>query len=535
MNAREERRAAFNEQMNEWVSRQGLWFQLRHAADGQTIMARMARVALRLALLVVFAALIFWIYLVKRVESDGFRERIQTSIEQSLKGADCELGVIRKERDVASISSIEMKGTARSFFHSLKIRQARLNMELTDGLFGQWNGGGISVDVLDMFVKAGASDNAGAAASYSSLFDDHGSFSYEWIEADKANIRWGYSENNRGSIKGSHMSAAREGTGWRMEFKGGTFSQNWINDLQIVKMVVICDKAGVHFKEAELHSGGGTLSFKLNMGSGGQPQASGIVTLKSMPVKTLLPTRYHDLVEGVISGKGTVSGSTNSQEGIVMDIDLSLDDGDVMVLRDNLPLLSALSVVDLYNSYRKVSFTEGGCHIRTGGNVLTVTGMNLQASDLLYLGGDLTVRPPSYKEIAEALHIKDVQSVKDVIEENWKMDDELLESSESNTSVADAAKGVGEVVEGNANAKPGSAEEVKKTSILAEQRVRRFGGVVKVGLKPDAFDKAPRLKEAYPMDASTGRIWVDVPLQGRLQTLTLELAERLYVLGRNRR
>ncbi len=85
MNAREEKRARFNELMNEWVSRQGLWFQLRHAADGQTFMARMARLGLRLVLLLVVVAVAFWIYLVKRVESAGFRESLQASVESTLR------------------------------------------------------------------------------------------------------------------------------------------------------------------------------------------------------------------------------------------------------------------------------------------------------------------------------------------------------------------------------------------------------------------------------------------------------------------
>lgn len=535
MNAREEKRAAFNEQMNEWVSRQGLWFQLRHAADGQTIMARMARVGLRLFIFLVILALIFWFYLVKRVESEGFREGIQASVEKSFHGLDCEVGGIRKERDVISIAALSVKGGEKSFFHSMKARQLRLNMKLTDGIWGQWNGGGININQLDVFVKAGASDDEQAATSYKSLFDKHGDFTYEWIKSDSTNFRWGYSDNNRGSITDSHMSAAREGEAWRMEFTGGTFSQNWLKDLEIIKLIIVCDDKGVHFEEAELSSAGGVISFKLNMGAGGQPQAAGIVTLKSMPVQSLLPTRYHDLLEGVISGKGTISGSTNSQEGIVMDIDLSLDDGDVMIMRGSLPLVSALSVVDLYNSYRKISFTEGGCHIRTGGDLLQINKINLKAGDLLHLQGNVNVRPPSYAEIASGLNIKDVKIVQDVIEENWKLDDELLEGGDSKTTLADAAKGTGDVVSGSMEPKKESAEDVRKTSILAEQGVRRFGGVVRVGLKRDAFDKAPRLKEAYPMDEETGRIWIDAPMAGRFQTLTLELGKRLYELGRNRR
>lgn len=535
MTPKEEKRAAFNEQMNEWVSRQGLWFQLRHAADGQTILARVARLGLRVLILIVILALVFWFYLAKRVSSEGFHDAVQASIEQSLRGKDGKIGVIRKERDVATISSVSMKGSENAFFHTLAARQVRMNMELTDGLFGQWDAGGINIAQLDVYVKAGGRDDQSAAASYEALFDEFPNFNFEWIESDKVDIRWGYSANNRGSIKGSHLSAARDGDSWKLEFTGGQFSQNWLRGLDIEKMTVVCDRSGVHITEANLIGDGGSLSFKLNMGSGGQPQAAGIVTIKSMPLKVLLPAQFHDLLGGVISGKGTVSGSTNSQEGIVMDMDLFLGDGDVMVLRDNLPLLSALSVVDLYNSYRKISFTEGGCHIRTGGNLLEVSKIDLKAGDLIHLGGEINIRPPSFAEIAQALDIKDVKVVKDVIEENWKLDDEILENSNEKISLAEAAQGTGSVREHVSQSKDDSIKGVRKTSIIAEQRVRRFGGLVKVGLKHDAFDKAPRLKEAYPLDDKAGRIWIDAPLEGRLQTLTLKLAEQLYVLGRNRR
>ncbi len=409
-------------------------------------------------------------------------------------------------------------------------------MGLTDGFIGKWNAGGVSIGYLDIFVKAGDSDDAAAAKAFGSLFVEHPGFSYEWIESGSTDIRWGYSGNNRGSINGSQMSASRADDGWRIVFKGGTFSQNWLRDLEIKEMVVLCDKNGVRVKKAELLSGGGSLSFQAGMGSGGQPQVTGTVVLDSMPVKALVPARFHDWIGGAVSGKGEISGSTNSQEGIVMDVDLSLADGDTLVLRDSVPLLSALSVVDLYNSYRKVSFTEGGCHIRTGNGRLQVSAMDLRADDLLYLAGDITVRPPTNEEIAEALHIKDVKIVRDVIEKNWKMDDELLELSDVEMSLADLARKSEDDAGGDTRSgQVQSAEDIRNASIMAEQRGRRFDGAVRVGLKHDAFDKAPRLMEAYPVDKDTGRIWLEAPLKGRIQTLTLDLAERLYVLSRNRR
>lgn len=529
----DDKRAAFNEQMNEWVSRQGLWFQLKHAADGQSIVSRLARIGLRLGIALLVISVVFWIYLVKRVEKPAFREGVRESVELALKGQECKVGSIRKNRDTATMSYLDIKGTEDSFYHSLKARLIRLNMKLTDGLFGVWHGGGVSMDRLDVDLKAGASDDALAANIYNSLFVEHGKFDFEWLDVQKASVSWGYSSKNRGAIRDSHMTATYDKNRWRMEFKGGTFSQNWLKDLELERMVVICDEHGVQIKEASLRSGAGKLTFKLALGEGGQPAVSGTVVVDSMPMRALLPYRYSEWIQGEISGEGFVSGSTNSQEGIVLDLNMSLDDGDVLVLRDSLPLLSALSVVDVYNSYRKISFTEGGFNIRTGDGKLHLDKVALKAGDLLHLAGNVEVRSPSYEEIAKALQVEDVLVVKDIIEKNWRSEDEVLDSGDTSTSLLEAAQGVGEVVIGSGD-EDDVGEDVFIESVLAEKNVRRFGGVVRVGLNGDAFDRSPDLKVEYPFDDATGRIWLDVPLSGRIQTLTLDVAKKLYVLGRNR-
>lgn len=531
----DDKRAVFNEQMNEWVSRQGLWFQLRHAADGQSLASKLARVGLRLIILLVIVALLFWVYLVRRVGKPEFRAGIRASIEETLHGRECVVGSIRKERDITTISNIQMEGTDESFFHHLDIGRLRLNMKLTDGLFGMWNGGGILIDRLDLDLKGGARSDSAASEAYQSLFTEHRSFEFEWVEAQKTNLSWGYSSNNRGAIRDSHMTAARDGDTWKLEFKGGTFSQNWIRHFEIAKMTVVCDDLGVHIKEAELLADGGSLTFQVNIGEGGQPEALGSVVISSMPMSALLPYRFSEWVEGRISGEGTISGSTNSQEGISLDLDLSLKDGDELVLRDSLPLLSALSVVDVYNSYRKIEFTEGSCHIVTGGDLLRVDSIDFKAGDLFSLKGNVDVKPPTHAEIARALDMEDARIVTDIIEKNWKIEDEILDAADSKSSLSDAAKGVGEVIVAATGEKVFSELAVLTTAVLTEKNVRRFGGAVKVGLKGDAFDKAPGLKRVYPEDTETGRISIDVPLSGRLQTLTLEQAEMLYVLGRNRR
>lgn len=535
MSAKEEKREAFNEQMNAWVSRQGLWFQLRHAADGQTILARVMRLVARLALILVVLGICFWIYLVKRVEGDGFKEDLRASIETTLRGADCEIGSFSKKRETASLSYAKMNGTEESFFHSLDVRGIRTQMNLTDGLFHAWEGEILTIDQLDAEVKAGGSDDTGAAKAFQALFVEHKGFAFDRIECKSTNIKWGYSGANKGYIRGSHLTAGRENGGWKLEFRGGTFGQNWLKHLVIKKMVVLCYPQGVSIQQAELTAadGEGEIKFRVTLGGGSQPSVAGTVQFDSVPLKAMLPLDYTEWIAGTISGKGIVSGSTNSQDGVVLDLDLNLGDGDVVAVRDSIPLLSALSVVDLYNSYRKVSFDSGSFHLKTQGRTLSMSQFNLNAGDLLYLRGGVDVRPPTQKEIAKALEIEDVNVVRDILGNIWKHQNDELTDTRTGSSLSEHGKKIESKDSGVKSGKE-AAEEVLRAAVMAELEVKRFTGNIKLGLKPDAFDKAPGVKEVYPVDAATNRIWMEVPLRGRLQTLTLTQAEQLYVLGRNR-
>jgi len=536
MSAREEKRSAFNEQMNAWVSRQGLWFQLRHAADGQSLIARMARLCVRLLLLLLVVAFVFWIYLLKRVEGEDFREDVRSAIEKKLKADKCEIGSIRKERELATLSFIKLEGGEESFYEHLDARGIRTSIELTDGLIGAWDGQSLVINRLDIDLKAGGSDDASAANAFQALFVEQGGFKFERFESNVTNLKWGYSAGNQGFIANSHLTATREGDGWRLDFKGGSFGQNWLSHLNIKKMVVICSPQGVTIQEALLTAsdGSGLISFDVGVGSGSQPSLNGKLKIESMPLNALLSPSFSEWISGTISGTGTISGSTNSQEGVVFDIDFKLEDGDQMVVRDTIPILSALSVVDLYNSYRKVPFSKGGFHLRTGKDLVSIDQLDLKSGELLHLAGNVEVRPPVIEEIAKALHIEDVEKVRNILEKNWKYQDDELVDTKTGSELSGRSKEIKDDKSDSVTQPADTVEAVLRAAIVNERRIKRYSGAIKLGLRSDAFDKAPKLKAAYPADTGTGRIWIEAPLKGRLQTLTLSQAERLYLLGRAR-
>ena len=59
----------------------------------------------------------------------------------------------------------------------------------------------------------------------------------------------------------------------------------------------------------------------------------------------------------------------------------------------------------------------------------------------------------------------------------------------------------------------------------------RYEGKFRISIPGDAFDGAAELVRLHPRDPATGRILLDVPIEGFLYELTLKQAEDLYQQG----
>lgn len=523
MNNGNERRDAFNEQMNEWVARQGLWFQLKHAADGQSLTSRFIGLSLRGSVLLIIIALGGLVYLSKRVGSDSFREDVRLSIELTLKAEECEIGAFRKENKTVKLGYLKIKGGDKSFYHNLDAQGIRMGMGLTDSYKAIWDAKSLVIDKLEAQVKAGDSDDQSAAEAFGSLFVAHEGFKFDRIEIKDTTIGWGYSERNQGAISGSLLTGSRVNGGWRLELVGGTFDQSFLKNLVINKMVILCDPSGVSIEEADLSTsdGGGSFSYQVKVGSGAQPSVEGTIEMKNIAIDSLLSEKFAPWVQGNISAKGVISGSTNSQEGIELNLGVEFQDGNIITLRDNIPLLSTLTVVDPYNNYRKVSFTKGSFRIQTGGDVIIISELNLIAEDLVHLKGSLSVRPPTHQEIAEALDISSVNKVNEILTSNWLINSNEVKKTEATKSSSGYLSSSSEDL----------VNSVLRSSIFSELAVKRYDGNLIFGLKPEAFNKSEKLKIAHPVDTDTNKIWLEVPLNSRLQKLTSEQAARIYALG----
>jgi hypothetical protein len=334
------------------------------------------------------------------------------------------------------------------------------------------------------------------------------------------------------------MKAIRLANGWRLVFRSGKFSQNWIKGLDIEEVVVVCRPDGVTVEKALFHKNGGTVDMSgLRITGAEKPLVTGMAKFRNMPIEGILPPLAETMVEGRISGDFRVSGSTNSVEGIAFDGKVDLREGDVVSLRDRIHLLKALKGVDVFNNYRRVEFRTGSFILRTSKGSLSLEDVNLRADETMTLTGNVKARPPTEEETKILLPmLSEEKSLVSEDEKDAKRKSGMTAMDFSLKQAEEAARDA----KGNPNKQQDRYDERLKQRKAAEGKadqladIMKYEGELQLSLRPEVFEKSTKLIAEYPVDAKSGRIHVKVPVNGQLGILTLKLAEDIYQKGRER-
>ena len=538
--------SSFDERLSHWIASQGFWFQLRHgsgrSAGVSGMFSRLLHMAVRTGVLVLLALGVLVVYLFKRTDTQAFRDALPDSAAAALFAKSAETKGFQREGARVYIHRLSAEGGKSSFFYNLEGHGIRYDMDLLDGLVGVWDAGTITVRMARIDLKAGAEDDEEAAAISEGLFGKHDWFGFSSIDVRDATVSWGYSARTRGMIEGSHLLVQRVEDGWKLRFEGGEFSQNWLKRLEIDEMIVRIDPDGMRIEKADFRRGDGRVELKGVVKAGRIPEIDAELKFDGLSVSSILPREARAFAEGSISGTGKIAGSTNSQKGVGVDCLVVLGADDRLILRDRVPLLQALSVVDIYNNYRRVEFLKGGFHLVTGGGRMTLENVDLDAAELMHLTGRMVARPPTDEEVVAAL-----------AEEPTKRDAALINSLaggndadndgevvKKDITLRKAAKAAREDEENGMTVAPtiGMMNRGMMPQNLEQQarnryaRLLRFEGGFEIEIPGDAFERAKALREEHPADPTTGRIRLEVPIGGNLFDLTYKQALELYSKGR---
>jgi len=531
---------SFNQKLSQWIASQGFWFQLRHSMSGGGGWAMTFNHLLRLAFKLFVALLIaaggFGLYLVKRVSSPAFIESLNVGLAEGLGGTEAKVLDFMRAQGEVQVRRVGVEGGEKSFFRSLDAGNLRFKMGLTDGLAGNWDAGTLIAKWMEVDLKAGANSPEEAKALGEALFRQWSGFRFSSLEVDEATFRWGFSQRTQGRIDQSHMVATRSIDGWRLVFKGGTFSQNWMKELAIVEMVVEIDPSGLKVTKGEFKRSGGDVIFREVAVAGGEkPVVGGVVEVSKVDLSAFVPAAVAPLVEGVVSGNFTLSGSTNSVDGVRFEGDVTLGGGNQISLREKLELLNALSVVDVYNSYHKVSFDRGSFHLKSGGGAVELSRVDLRAGELMTIQGRLQIRFPRDEEMLGPDGAPLASQFAPVFDQPASPNVAAKGKDITLEKAAKAAAGEsGDMAIFERRAQERIDEQLLKEEMERRSRSLRCEGGVRITIPGDAFDRAAVLRETFPVDPSNGRIAIDVPLQGTLFEVTRRQADELRELGTRR-
>ncbi|MBK1825976.1 hypothetical protein [Haloferula rosea] len=528
----------FNQRLSQWIASQGFWFQLRHSLSSgggwSGALFHLLRMGFKVLLLMVVIGLGFGYYLVKRVDSQAFRDGIVEGLGETIGAEKTEVSGFKRIQGKAMIRRVGAEGGEQSFFESLEARYLTFDMGMLDGVLKEWDAGVIECNQLDVELKAGASSAEAANWAAESFFARDPNFLLRGIESTTTRISWGYFERAYGGIRGSKMTANRVGDGWRFGFKGGTFSQNWMRDFKIEDLVVYCSPdGGMVVEKGEFAAGDGKVEFRNVKAVGGErPVLSGSILFSRVPLREILPGHLETVVSGTVSGEFEIGGSTNSAEGVTFAGRVELDGRDTISVRRGFRLFEALDVVDVFNTYRRVDFDEGGFDLKTGRGVLELSGLDLTASGLMSMQGRMTIRRPEGDEIERLVGGADAV---DGAMSGLGVDKESeLTMTLKKAAEAEKKAETGENVDEENEkffSEMGEARRLRREQMERTRRAFLFEGGVRIMIPGDAFERSRVLRERFPVDQATGQIGIDVPLEGTLNELTTQLAEEILRLG----
>lgn len=545
---------AFNSRLSQWISSQGFWFQLRYALFGRgsfaTVSYHLMQLVFRSAVFAVIVACVIGYFVYKRVEKKAFVDEMTAAACRALGAKEAQIDGFRRIQGEMKINRFGAAGSPDSFFETLDVGTIHCRMGMFDGVIGQWHAGPVNARTCTVEVKAGAEDPTSAKRAADALFRSYPKFSFPSLEVLEATVNWGYSDHTRGSIEKSHLLAQRSDTGWKLQFRGGYFTQNWLRRLQIEELLINVEPDKLTVEKGEFRGvsdaglASGLVSLRNVTISGGErPQIHGNAKIKNIPLETILPPISNGFVEGTISADLVLSGSTYSTEGIGFEGQVFLDGTDVLTLRERIHLLRALSVVDVFNSYRKIDFREGSFSLKTSNGVMDIADVNLKAKDLFTMQGRLQARRMTPEEITAEIQRAGSTVGSPIFERPEGDPGKSVASADEQITLKKAAKEQQKEHASNdtATATPSLFDRMAQSNlyhVMAQQEYNRlsrqlkFDGGFRITIPADSFERAQQLREDNPVDPATGRIPISVPIQGTLYDITLKQAEEIYQKGR---
>lgn len=513
----------YQKRVADWIAKQGIFFQLRHAGTmgGGSVIKQLGVLSLRVLVVLLLCLGVAFFALSHYFGGDDYRGEVTAALGEVLGASSIEAKKFERARGVSTFQDLVIEGGEESFFFQAEINHLAAASSFLTGITSKWAPEQVRIKAASFELKAGG-DQEEMQNSFASIIASMSEGNLESIEIDELSCEWGYSKITYGKLEKAKFRASRDQGVWEISLEGGRFSQNWLKNLDIKEAKLLCDSDGIKVEKLLLSKNGGEMELAGSiMGPAARPKFNLKGLFQSLPILSLvrLPgVDVREFMSGSISGDMKISGSTDYR--IVMEADVELRGNDVVTLREKWDLLRAISVLDVDRTYRRVDFEEGRFSFKTGGGEMEVNGIDLKSGSLAALKGDFKTYLPSQKEAAEALEIvltegigsgsfksdsTDTSAAKDLEDERMSLKTAagLLREEENYLNFDNSGlDGVSE-----AQREVMTPQQIDDMRMRDEMKVYRVRGDLSLGVAAIAFAEYDNLAKLFAVDAQGWR-WV---------------------------
>lgn len=548
-------RENFENRISDWVARQGLIFQIRYSilGGGVNILAHhFLIILLKLLGIAAFCVILVLVYLVKRPNTDKFKEGFRSTLLAHLACDDGRVDGFKHDQNKASIRYLNFNGGQKSYFSTLEATGITFGMSIIESFKSVWDAEDISIDRFSINLKSGAETDEDARLIGDTLLNDLPNFSFKSITIKNARFSWGYSERTAGSISGAQAIIKKEAKGYSVELTGGILKQNWLNKLQIkiLKMKILRGKIIVDQAEfipentnnasskEEVDSSVTFHQFRVT--GSARPTFSGTIRLKSVPLDCLTSSIFHPYIKGRVSGELKIGGSTNIQSGVTFAGRLSLQNKDSITFSNGLPIVSTLSLINPAASLQKITFNEGYFQLKTGDGSLEVNDVYLQSPEFVEMRGSLKTRRPSSNEVEKMLKNREIDAeiANDI--SLTAIDGSREQMLNQLKLTTDNAQRPNFVIQPNPLQEPNKAispfqkeNETLESLSIRNERISStmiFSGEMNLMFPSSMFDANSAIFHKAKLSVDKTKLQLDLPIEGKIHEITLKQAEELLLL-----
>lgn len=489
---RPKKQETYTEEMQRWMSRQSVWWRLRHLRrhpDARPVVISLLVLAGWLLPLAAVAAFGFYVVIHRYTGSARFGNLLEQEAGEyfglrntSSTGGQWKAGAI-------TLTGLKGEGKPDGFLRSFKSNAIRFESSFQNLFAAQWSPANVLIQGLEIEFRGGllgpeevrslaAEQEKAAGVRREKILKDDGdpgpyegfwginpiaeNFTIQRFQARNSTVRWGVSARSEGSLAGCSLDGQKLESGdWKIVCKGGKLSVGWLRALDLDEAIFVAGREVVQVERLSFRfptpegqapdKGHGIITGSIGISA--TPTVDLTVNFQDVEINRLLPPEYQRLFSGNVKGKAAMRGLASDPKGLATQFTLEFLPG--------------------------FGFGVGSTEVFP---VLEV------------LGGEVVNLPVRYFEAARG--------------------------GMTFTSVDRKIRCPG------ANFETSDGERLEGTFDL-DLESRSINGAFRIGLKPASFKEHPRIQEKFFREETAGLRWMTLPMEGPLSTSTLSMAESL--------